>query len=316
MSVDATDAELFASATAEEPQATPAEPTAAADTPTAPLDEGNAEGGDQPRDPKTGQFAAKSSPEPVTVPETTGQQAPKPADEPRPENRIPLAEHLKEREERQAAQRRAEEAERRAAEIERQLAEMSRPKPEPQSAPEMWVDPQGFLRHGVDQAVQPIQQQMEAMRDQFSRMLAVQQFGAEVVNEARREFDVEVRKNPLLAFEAQRMSRSEHPYAELVAWHRNRKALAEIGGDPAAYKTKLLSDALNDPEHVKRVLEHVRQQNGGQQQAPNGNGQARPRTITQLPPSLTRVTSAQAQSVPEDAAAPGDAELFAFATRG
>lgn len=296
------DKELFEQAMNDQPVEPPAETDAPAasepEVTAAPEPEGS-----QPRDPETGKFlpkAAASAAEPAAEPKPEPTAEPPAQPERREDHRIPLSEHLSEREKRQAAERRAEEAERRIADLSRRMDDLSRPKQEPAARPDPYADPDGFMQHGVREAVTPIQQQMEQMRDQFSRMLAVQQFGADAVKAAQDEMEREIAANPLARFEAQRIWQSESPYAELVTWHKRRVALKEVGDDPAAFEQRIREKLKSDPDFVKEVIASARQS----AQPQNGA----PAPTVSLPQSLNRTTGNGGQAMP--AAARSDAEIF------
>jgi hypothetical protein len=105
--------------------------------------------------------------------------------------------------------------------------------------------------------------------------------------------------NPGARFEHQRIMASDHPYGELVAWHKRQSVLREIGEDPEAYKAKLRDELKNDPEFVKTVIATARQS------AQPGKGA--PQAID-LPPSLNRTTGSGGQVAPS--APQTEAEIF------
>ncbi len=280
-----------------EPVEPPAEPQeAAAPEAAAPPP---AEG--QPRDPATGKFRPKAGEPPAVeaapiAPETPAQP------ERREDHRIPLSEHLSEREKRQNAERERDDFRRQMDALNRRIAELSRPQPEPAAPPDPYADPSGFMQHGIRQAVDPIQERIDDVRDQFSRMFAEREHGAELVQEAMSEFERELASNPASRFEAQRIWRSPNPYGELVARHKSRKALAEIGTDPAAYRTKLQDDLLKDPAFLARAIEAAKAT--AVQPAANGS---RPLNVS-LPPSLNRTPGSGGLS--PTAAPQSDKEIF------
>ncbi len=285
----------------EEPPAVEPEPKVEAE---APEPEAIVDGSGRKHDPATGKFVpkAKAEAEPgerAQEPEGTEpvQQA-KP--EPKEDHRIPLSEHLSEREKRQAAERRAEDLAREMQALNRRVEELSRPKPEPQPVPDMYADPNGFVQHGIRQAVTPIEQRMEAMRDQFSEMLAVQQYGQDAVTAAKAALEAEVAANPAMRFEVQKMWQAPMPYGEVVKWHKRQTVLKEVGEDPTAYRQRIIDEALKDPEVIQRVIAQARTE-----AAPQPGNRAPPNV--KLPPSLNRTTGAPA---PVDAVARTDAELF------
>lgn len=295
------DKELFEQAMNDQPE-TPAVAEAPAAEPS-PAEAQPEPEGNQPRDPATGKFMPKAAAAEAVTPAV--EPKPEPAVEPpaqperREDHRIPLSEHLSEREKRQAAERRAEDAERRIADLSRRMDELSKPKPEPAARPDLYADPDGFVQHGVREAMTPLEQRMEQMRDQFSRMLAVQQFGADAVKAAQDEMEREIAANPLARFEAQRLWQSESPYVELVTWHKRRNALKEVGDDPAAYEQRIREKLKSDPEFVKEVIAATRADlNAQPNRSPN---------VT-LPPSLNKTTGSGGQAI--NPTPKTDAEIF------
>lgn len=226
------------------------------------------------------------------------------------DHRIPIAELLRERDERQAAQRERDESRRQAQALAQQLEDMRRPKPAPR--PDPWQDPGAFAEHIAREQVTPIQQNQDAIVDRFSRLMASEKFGEDKVNAAFAALEAEVRSNPSARYEAQRIWQQPHPYGALVQWFSNQSALKEIGSDPAAYRTKLLTDAMKDPEHRKAVMAAIEAEARGA--SPAGAAATRPTNVTRLPPSLTRAASA----APVNSAGGGDEaisdrDLYRFA---
>lgn len=74
-----------------------------------------------------------------------------------------------------------------------------------------------------------------------------------------------------------RMQNSRDPGEELMRWHREEKAKAEVGTDLPAYKARLREEALKDPEFLAKAVDAARIIT-----QPPSNG--RPRI--DLPPSL------------------------------
>lgn len=103
-----------------------------------------------------------------------------------------------------------------------------------------------------------------------------------------------------------------NPGKALMRWHREQKALAEIGTDFDGYQKRIkdqaLEEALKDPTFRQRVLEAVK----GEAQQPAG--QTRPNTVTRLPPSLNRATGARSNEA-DDVTPMNDAELFRHVAR-
>lgn len=299
--------EIFDQASAVEPapapqpdEPTPAEPGAEPATPVA----------GQDRD-EHGRFKPKAA-APAADP-TPAPAQPQPQPEPQPDHRIPLAEHLREREERQAAQRERDEARKRLDDLTRQLEEMRRPKPQAPQRPDPFADPGAYADHVARETVDPVRQAQDQMRDQFSRLLASEKYGEETVNAAYAALEAEVRANPTARYEAQRIWESQHPYGALVKWHQSQTALKEIGSDPAAYRKKVMDELLKDPEHRKAVMAAIEAEARGNPN-PANPAQPRPTNVTRLPPSLNRIASAAPAAPAGGEEAISDRELFSHAT--
>jgi hypothetical protein len=190
-------------------------------------------------------------------------------------------------------------AEARAQQIERQLEELRRAQEAAKPKPEIWDDPNGFVTSGIEQAVNPIQQQMTQMRGEFSQMMAIQQFGAEKVQAAFAALDQAARAgDPEAVMMAQRVkTTSMHPFGDIVNWHNRHSVYSQIGGDLDAYKKKLTDEAreaaLKDPEFIQKAIESARS---------NARPVIRPpqaANVTKLP-SLNRGTAAADDDEPED----------------
>lgn len=101
----------------------------------------------------------------------------------------------------------------------------------PAPAPDLYEDPTGFVQHQIE----PLAQGQQAMREQFSQMLAIEKYGAESVQKAYATFAQAMQTDPAAKFEYQRIMASPHPYGELVSWHKKHETLSRLGPDPDAY---------------------------------------------------------------------------------
>jgi glycerol-3-phosphate O-acyltransferase len=88
----------------------------------------------------------------------------------------------------------------------------------------------------------------------------------------------------------------------ILAWHRQQKALREIGPDPKAYRQKLKAELLADPEFRREYGETLRSQ-----------ATTRPSSVTSLP-NLARAPGSAGRSA-SDEWPTTDAEIFADVTR-
>jgi hypothetical protein len=244
----------------------------------------------QPRDDH-GRFAQK---EPETV-------AAKPEPQGKDEAHVPS---WRLREVREEADRRIAEAEARWQRQIEQLQRQNQPKPEPAKVPDVFEDPNGFLQHGVSQAIDPIKSEVQQTREYFSRMMAEEKHGPEKVQAAydwiKQGMD---RGDPEAVTAYQRAMRSMHPYGELIKAHQQQSVYQQIGSDPNAWFEKELEKRLSDPQFAAAQLQKI--QNSVRD--PQAQG------IVKLPPSVGRIASSKAAS--EDAGDMSDASLFAHAMR-
>ncbi len=231
-----------------------------------------------------GRFAPK--PEPVEAKE-----------QPQPEpERGPPAWRLKE----EADARRS--AEQRAAQLEQQLQQFMRQQEQAKPAPDIFENPGAFVDQGVKTAVDPIKQEIGQLREFYSQREAVREHGAEKVKAA---YDwiaqgMQSRDPERMAIYNRAMG-SFDPYGEIVSSHAKQSLFEQIGTDPNAYVEKQLEERLKDPAYQAKLLERIR-----------GATQARPSSITQLPPSLGRVSGGVPRTADDDD--DSDAGLFRQAT--
>jgi hypothetical protein len=92
-----------------------------------------------------------------------------------------------------------------------------------------------------------------------------------------------------------KMQNSRDPGETLIAWHREKKVMAEVGNDPNAFFDRRLDAFLKDPANQAKVLERIR--GGAQTQQQPGGRQASP---VSLPPSLTKATNASSDISADD----------------
>lgn len=266
------DKELFSAATADEAPAaveTP-EPAAEAEVTT-----------EQPRDeqgrfaPKTEQAQADAAPtqqQPETV--TTEQK-----DE---GGQVPSWRLREVREAREAAERRAEEAGRQAyatqqqmAAMQRELAALKQPKQEPV---DFFADPDAAFKQRTAPIEEQFAQLQAEIRMNSSKAMAIARHGAEAVDEMEKAVAEAMRNNsPDINTLRSQLATSSDPVGTAMQWHSSTKVIRETGGNIAAYKEKLLAEAMKDPAFQAKVIEAAR-------------GQANPgsRPNIQLPPSLNK----------------------------
>jgi len=81
-----------------------------------------------------------------------------------------------------------------------------------------------------------------------------------------------------------RVMRSPNPGEAMVTWFKERETFAKIGTDPDAWLKTELEKRMADPAFQAEVIKRF--------QTGQGNGATPPTTTVQIPPSLTRATSA------------------------
>lgn len=207
-----------------------------------------------------------------------------------------------------------EEAERRVAETEarwqrqfNELQRQSQPKPEPQPVPDVFEDANGFLQHGVSQAVNPIKSELQAQREFMSQQFAESQYGAEKVNAAYDWIKQGLAgRDPDAVATYQRAMQSMHPYGDIVKAHQQRAVYQQIGNDPNAWFEKELERRMADPAFAGAQLQRIQNSARGAQ-TPQGQSKI------DLPPSLSRVAAAQVAT--DDDNDMSDAALFRHALR-
>lgn len=220
-------------------------------------------------------------------PEAAQDAAPQQEPAPQPQHHVPLTEFLTARERAQAAERERDQFRQRyeALERERRAQEEAAKQQKPQP-PDQFADPDGYTQFMLQQQQaleQSIWQKIENAQTQEA-IFRTRQTHGELFDKAWTEFNQAAAQNPALAQVWQQLppwQRGE----EVIGWYKQQQTLREIGSDPAAYRTKLQQELLSDPAFLAQAVEKLK---AGQGPAQN----ARPQTVTRLPPSLNRVTSA------------------------
>lgn len=140
--------------------------------------------------------------------------------------------------------------------------------PKPQEIPQIWDDPDKWGGHIVNQALTPVQQQLQQTKETFSKQLAAIKYSDEMVGKAEEALKTAAREavqrgDQFTIAEWQRIVNSESPYMEAVKWYQNRNVQTEIGGDLTAYKTKLREELK-----AELAAEFAQSQGGQPQQQP------------------------------------------------
>jgi hypothetical protein len=100
-----------------------------------------------------------------------------------------------------------------------------------------------------------------------------------------------------------RIYNARNPGRELIAWHKEQEVRREVGNDPAAYKSRVLEEALKDPAYLAKAIEAAKVAAG----APSKGV-----SPVRLPPSLATAARADAAATSDDNDV-SDEALFKYA---
>lgn len=250
----------------------------------------------QPRD-EQGRFAPKAGEQLEEQPAEQPVEQPAPAQseqqveqlpqDPKDQG-IPPWRLREEAEARRAAEARAQQIEQAYAAAQRQLAQMQE-QSKPKQVPDIFEDPSAFVSHGVQSAVDPIKSEVSQLREFYSRRDAVREHGEEKVVAAYKALDQAARAgDPEAVMTVQRVRKSMDPFGDIMGWHTTRSLVSTVGRDPNAWFEKQMEERLKDPAFQTKLIERMR-----------GDAQSRP-SVTQLPPSLNKATSALSPQPDED----------------
>jgi hypothetical protein len=293
--VEVSDKDLYDAAMADEPanepeaQATESEPEAETDG--------------QPRD-ESGRFAPKAGEQPAAAVTPPAAQQPNDADS----GQIPAWRLREEAENRRAAEARAQQFERELVELRRNPPKAAE-QPKPETKPDPLLDPEGYeayLERKVEARFAQAEQNRIKERGEAS-LQAARESNTELFDKAYAE--VQRRGNAGDTLTLARISQARDPGKELLSWYREQETVREVGGDPAAYRTRILDEALKDPAYQAKVIAAIRAQQAPQ----NVNGNRQPSPV-RIPPSLASVTpSGAALSADDDVS---DEGIWNSATAG
>lgn len=134
--------------------------------------------------------------------------------------------------------------------------------PEQEQAPDIWSDPDAYLRQGVQQAINPVLDQLKATQRSMAEIMFRDKPGA--VEEAEKAFNAAAASGSIDPVVHARINNSPNPWAAAVQWHQQQTVMAEIGSDPAAYI------ARKEAEIREKVMAELQQgqQTGAQRAAP------------------------------------------------
>jgi hypothetical protein len=217
-------------------------------------------------------------------------------------HQVPLATYLAEREEKQELRRRLEAFERARR---------------PAEEPDPFLDPKGFvtanaaalLDSRLNQQVSPVLRQLQMAIAHNNKAAAAAMHSADLVERAQTEFDRAMpRMDPA---ECGRVMGAPNPFLAAVDWLRQKDFLAEVGGDPKAYRERLLAEALADPEFLGRAIEAARPGAAARQGQPQPTARASALGTAMLPSVNRSGSGAGSAAVRHDET---DQELVNWAT--
>jgi hypothetical protein len=241
------------------------------------------------RDEK-GRFVAKDKDEEPgdespPVAEAALEEAPPETVKEKPDH-IPSWRLKEEADSRREAERRAQAYEQELQHLRTQMQALQQPK-EPI---DIFANPEAYT--------QSIEQQMgeklRAMEANFSLRLAHYKHG-DTFTEAYKE----VMQRPLQDPMRQQVINSPDPGETLVTLYQREQTFREVGNDPTAYRSKILDEALKDPQFLAKAMQSARQTAGA---SPTNNK-------IDLPPSLNKVASAHSGDDGDDS----DSSVFNYA---
>lgn len=99
-------------------------------------------------------------------------------------------------------------------------------------APDPLLDPKGYGDFVRNQMRAEMQGEITQTRLNISETMARQVHGDAAVEEAKQAFEAKAQQAPWVVA---RVMNSQHPWNEMVAWHKQDKLLGEIGSDPDAW---------------------------------------------------------------------------------
>lgn len=210
------------------------------------------------------------------------------AKEEKQDHRIPLTELLNEREKRQNAERERQAYEQQLYQLQQQLQQYQ----QPQEPIDIFADPQAYTQ-SIESTVS---EKLRAMEANFSLRLAHYKHG-DTFTEAFKEVMQRSLQDPM----RQQVIQSPDPGETLVQLYQRERTLREVGTDPAAFRQKVMEDALNDPQFLAQALEKAK-----------GAARTHPTQKIDLPPSLNKVASAASATGDDDFS---DRGVYSYATR-
>lgn len=134
------------------------------------------------------------------------------------------------------------------------------PQQQPPPAVDLFENPDGFVEQKMKPFVEQMRADFQMQREAMSLDFAMRNHGREQVDTAYQAMREGMSRGDQNAWGTyNRAMQSHDPYSVIVGWHKDGEALRSIGGDINAYRTRILDEALKDPEYQKRVMEATRE---------------------------------------------------------
>jgi hypothetical protein len=172
---------------------------------------------------------------------------------------IPPGVLREEKEARRAAERRAAELEARLAWFEQQIAQQQQKQQKPEL--NIFDDPSQFIQEEAKPLVDPIQKEVQALREYYSQARAVDKYGQDKVVAAYRALDdaAKAGDHDARMFVERIKTQSLDPYGDIVRWHQRQTIVSQVGDDLDAFKRRIVEETLKDPESRKQYADLLRQ---------------------------------------------------------
>ena len=289
-----TDRELFSEALTEEPKEQPRDDKgrfAKDETEAAPV---------EPQSPEPAKDTDAAPIQPPPDPSTRAQE--------KDEANVPSWRLREEREQRETAQRRADEEARRSyalnaqlQALQQQVERLQQPKQEPV---DFFADPQAALKQSLDPITQQFGQTIADLQRELSETRAIAKYGREAYEAMETELQKAMAAGDPEVYQLRNAALSSRdPAGVAMQWYRQRSVLTKVGDDPEKWFEKQLDERLKNQEYQGKLLDRIR---GTAQSANTG------RPAISLPPSINRLPGS-GTSVNTDDADMSDAALFRHA---
>jgi hypothetical protein len=231
---------------------------------------------------------------------------PKPTDKPDKPDKPDVPEQIPSGRLREESENRRR-AEREAADLRAQLAalQVQLPQQQPQQKPaDLFENPRAFFEQMMMPYMERMQAREQMRTEAYSADNAVRMYGEPQVTAARAALEQGMARHDPQAWNTYNRAMSSHdPYGVITRAHLDRATLQEIGGDLESYKTKILEEAMKNPEFQKRVMQAAR----GHAQA---NGSFANSVTQSTVPTIPSLSDIGAVGADEALSEPSDQALF------